>query len=277
MRAQLRTIPASFDVQTVGEIDGRLSDAECDERVAIGWAIESGSRAWGFPSPDSDYDCRFLFVRRQEDYLSPWLKRDVIETPLEGDLDVNGWELGKAIKLLLKGNAVVVEWLTSPIIYRGDAWLRDNLLDLARSFTDRDAIARHYLHLGEGQRRTYFADEKNVALKKLFYALRPAATLRWMRIHPASRIAPMHFQTLMAECEPPEDVAAITANLIERKAVTRELGSEPLPVSIRDFVDREFAIARDALPNKGHLPSGEAKQAAEALFRSAVERYGATR
>jgi hypothetical protein len=79
-------------------------------------AIESGSRAWGFPSPDSDYDCRFIFVRPIEDYLSPWQRRDVIETPLEGDFDVNGWELGKAIRLLAKGNAVIIEWLMSPIV-----------------------------------------------------------------------------------------------------------------------------------------------------------------
>ncbi len=69
-------------------------------------------------------------MREENAYLSPWPKRDVIETPLEGDLDVNGWELGKTIKLLLKGNAVVIEWLTSPIIYRGDSWLRDGLLNL---------------------------------------------------------------------------------------------------------------------------------------------------
>lgn len=116
----IRTIPASFDPVTVEQIDARLDDIEVDDRVAIAWAIESGSRAWGFPSPDSDYDCRFLFVRQVDDYLSPWVRRDVIETPLEGDLDVNGWDLGKAIKLLLKGNAVVIEWLTSPIAYRGD-------------------------------------------------------------------------------------------------------------------------------------------------------------
>ncbi|MFE3443732.1 DNA polymerase beta superfamily protein [Nocardia sp. NPDC059180] len=83
-------------------------------------AIESGSRAWGFPSPDSDYDCRFLYVASLDTYLSPWRTRDVIETPLVGLLDVNGWDLGKALRLLVKGNAVLIEWLQSPIVYRGD-------------------------------------------------------------------------------------------------------------------------------------------------------------
>lgn len=269
----LRSVPDSFDTEIVRQIDERLTHIEREEHVRLGWAIESGSRAWGFPSPDSDYDCRFLFVRREDDYLSPWLKRDVIETPLEGDLDVNGWELGKAIKLLLKGNAVVIEWLTSGTIYRGDPWMRDGLLDLARSHTDRDAVARHYLHLGEGQRRTYFADEKHVALKKLFYALRPAAALRGMRMHTESRFAPMHFPTLMAECAPPQDVAAITAELIERKAVTRELGAAPLPSPIRDFVDGEFANARDMFRQKSSAPTQNAREESETLFRNAIHRY----
>jgi predicted nucleotidyltransferase len=272
-RNPLRSIPETFDSGTVRQIEDRLDEAETEQHATIGWAIESGSRAWGFPSPDSDYDCRFLFVRREEDYLSPWQKRDVIETPLEGDLDVNGWDIGKAIKLLLKGNAVVIEWLTSPIIYRGDPWLRDSLLDLAERFTDRDAIARHYLHLGDGQRRAYFADEKYVSLKKLFYALRPAAALRWMREHPGSRIAPMHFPTLMAQCDAPEEVSAITRELIARKAETRELGFAPLPAAIRDFIDGEFALARTVFDGKGHALSAGAKDEAAALFRTAVSRY----
>lgn len=197
----MRAIPADFDATTVAAIDGRLDGIVRDDHANILLAIESGSRAWGFPSPDSDYDCRFFFVRREDDYLTPWPRRDVIETPLEGDLDVNGWELGKALLLLLKGNAVVIEWLMSPIVYRGDPAFRTDMLALATDHADAHRIARHYLHLGERQRRTYFADGKAVKLKKIFYALRPAAALRWLRLHPEQAIAPMHFPTLMAECD----------------------------------------------------------------------------
>ena len=90
-------MPADFDAATVAAIDGRLDGIVRDDHANILLAIESGSRAWGFPSPDSDYDCRFFFVRREDDYLTPWPRRDVIDTPLDGDLDVNGWELGKAL------------------------------------------------------------------------------------------------------------------------------------------------------------------------------------
>jgi len=186
----LRYIPISFPSPTVAAIDARLDDICASEGVCIPWAIESGSRAWGFPAPDSDFDCRFVFVRPIEQHLAPWLRRDVIETPLVGELDVNGWDLGKALKLLLKGKAVVIEWLRSPMVYRGERWFRDELLGFATRFADRDLIAKHYLHLEERQRRVCLADSANVPQKKLFYALRPAATLRWLRHHPDAAIAP---------------------------------------------------------------------------------------
>src|SRR5579862_9277778 len=118
----LRAIPPSMNAIAVAKIDARLAATQREHVVAIPLAIESGSRAWGFPSPDSDYDCRFIFVRSIDDYLSLFASRDVIETPLTDDLDVNGWDIVKALKLLLKGNAVVIEWLTSPIIYSAEPW-----------------------------------------------------------------------------------------------------------------------------------------------------------
>ena len=271
---RLRDVPAAFDTAAVVEIDARLAAIRRTHGVAIGLAIESGSRAWGFPSPDSDYDCRFLFVRPVEQHLTPWPRRDVIETPLENDMDLNGWELGKALRLLLKGNAVAIEWLTSPIVYDGDPWFRAALLDLARSHSSRIGTVRHYLHLGEKQRRTHFADGKAIALKKLFYALRPAAALRWLRLHPDEQIAPMHFPTVMEECEPPPEVADLAAELIRQKARTREMGEMPLLEPIESFVAAEFGEARSLLPREPVRLSPEAKAAAEALFREAVDRLG---
>lgn len=271
--APLRAIPHGFDSRALADIDSRLASIEEKERLRVLLAVESGSRAWGFPSPDSDYDCRFLFLRRRDDYLSPWPLRDVIEQPMEGELDVSGWDLGKALKLLLKGNAVVVEWLTSPIVYRGDPEVRGQLLNLARAFSSRTGIARHYLHLGEKQRRSYFADDKPVRLKKLFYALRPAAALRWLRLHPDAAIAPMHFPTLMAQCDPPAELAALVEALIARKAETRELGEAPLPQPIVRFVDDEFALARETLPASSARLDPAARSAAEDLFRRAVDRH----
>jgi predicted nucleotidyltransferase len=118
--------------------------------VAIGLAVESGSRAWGFPSPDRDYDCRFVFIRPLAHYLTPRPRRDVIELPLVDELDVNGWDLAKSLKFLMKGNAVIIEWLTSPLVYRGDEEFCSSFLALARAVADRNLVIRHHLHLSEG-------------------------------------------------------------------------------------------------------------------------------
>ena len=266
----LRTIPHSFAPDTLAAIDTLLDTVSAQNRVAIPLAIESGSRAWGFPSPDSDYDCRFIYVRSADQYLSPWVPRDVIETPLVGDLDVNGWDLGKALKLMLKGNAVIIEWLKSPIIYRGDAEFRDAFLALAEQHSHPTLIARHYLHLGERQRNTYFSDHKHVAIKKLFYALRPAAALRWMRVNGMVRLPPMHFPALMAECDAPSEVAAMVADLLAKKAETRELGTGLLPDAIRDFIDGEFAAARETLGDVPVRASDEARLEVGDFYRQWV-------
>lgn len=271
------SLPTSLDANAVAEITARLDGIRSIDGVAIPLAVESGSRAWGFPSPDSDYDCRFVFVRPVDQYLSPWPRRDVIETPLDALIDVNGWDLGKAIRLLLKGNAVIVEWLTSPIAYGVDEEFRRMFLDLAKRVAERNLIARHYLHLGVRQRNAYFADHKDVALKKLFYAVRPAAALRWLRQRPNAVIAPMHFQTLFGECDPPADVAEIIEDLIERKAVTRELGSAPLPAAVAQFVDDEFVAAEAAFP-KTAAPRDGAADLADRFFRDALKHvWSATR
>ena len=217
----LRSIPSLMTGAAVESVDHRLDQIAADSGARILLAVESGSRAWGFPSPDSDYDCRFIYTRSPDDYLTPWVPRDVIETPIEGELDVNGWDLAKALKLLVKGNAVVVEWLTSPIVYRGDQRFKNDLLAFAGTCLDRQMVARHYLHLGLRQRRLHFTDQADVALKKVFYALRPAAVLRWLRLNPEAAIAPMHFPTLMAQCAPPREVSDIVDELLARKAVTR--------------------------------------------------------
>jgi predicted nucleotidyltransferase len=174
----MRSIPTDFDTAAVADIDAKLAAIEREERVAIPLAIESGSRAWGFASPDSDYDCRFIYVRAIGDYLSPWPERDVIEVPLEGDLDVNGWDIIKVIPLIVKGNAVVLEWLQSPVAYHVDPDFRAALLQFATEHTSRSSIILHHYHLGDRQRRTYFPAGDAVPIKKLFYVLRPAASLR---------------------------------------------------------------------------------------------------
>ena len=234
--------------------------------------MESGSRAWGFPSPDSDFDCRFIFVRRRDDYLSPWPKRDVIETPLEDDLDINGWELGKALRLLLKGNAVVLEWLRSPIVYDGDFGFRDGLSALAARFADRAGTARHYLHLGERQRRP-FRRRHEVQLKKL--SMRSGRRRCCAGCAPSGRAGGADaFPDPDGASDPPADVLEISAELIRRKARTRELGAAPLPGPIERFVEAN-SLARETLPSRAARIRPSAAGGGSVLPRL-VERLGST-
>ena len=268
----LRALSSDFDPGIGADIDARLSKVVARDRVDILIAVESGSRAWGFPSPDSDYDCRFIYVRRRDDYMALFPLRDVIELPTDDVLDVNGWDLAKALRLLIKGNAVVIEWLTSPFIYRGERAFRDEMLVIARDAVQPAAIARHYLHLGERQRRTYFTDTRAVLIKKMFYALRPAVALRWLRLHRGENVAPMHFPALVAGSDLPVDVVAIVDDLLTRKAATHELGVGPLPAPIGALIDAEFALARDLWFDEGWRPDPKIIAAAEDLFRRWVGR-----
>lgn len=233
----MRAIPASLDPQVVSEIDRRLAAVSVEHGVRIPWAIESGSRAWGFPSPDSDYDCRFIFVRERQDYLTLWPARDVIETPLDDTFDVNGWDLAKTVKLLVKGNATAIEWLRSPIIYTGESSFRDELLAFASEVVERASIARHYLHVARQQQTG------PTTLKRFFYTLRPAAALRWLAEHPRESVPPMDLPTLLAESSVPGEVAAAADELIAAKARTRELGAGTPPAILTRFVADELAGA----------------------------------
>jgi uncharacterized protein len=245
----LRALEDGFDPAVVADIDRRLADIVLREKVKVLWAIESGSRAWGFPSPDSDYDCRFVYLRSRESYLGLFQPRDVIETPLTPVLDVNGWDLQKAIKLLLKGNAVIIEWLTSGNVYRGDPEFQRDFLDLAGAVANRGRIANHYLHLAYSMRGRVFGEGHEPKLKKLFYVLRPAMALRWLRQRPGQTIAPMNFQELCAGADLPPELESVISDLIRRKAMTRELGSSPVPLWARGFIEDEISLAEQIFAN----------------------------
>lgn len=267
----MRTVPASLDPSVVAEIDERLARSARDFGVTIPWAIESGSRAWGFPSPDSDYDCRFLYVRPAESYVSLWPVRDVIETPLDKVFDVNGWDLQKAVQLLVKGNATVSEWLRSPIVYTGNERFRDDLLALAVDVMKPALLGRHYLHVGKYQ---WNADSETVPIKRHFYALRSAASLRWIIVNPGGGVPPMDLPTLLEQCDPPADVVAHTAELIALKAETRELGTGAIAPSIGRFILEQYEEGERLYEGADTSVSEEAKDRATEYFRRAIVQFG---
>ncbi len=270
----MRRVPDSLDQQVVAEIDQRLDVIVATSPASVVLAVGSGSRAWGFPSPDSDYDCRFVFVRSAGDYLSPWPVRDVIELAPDGLLDINGWDLRKAVQLLVAGNAVILEWAQSPIVYRAEPEFVGRFVVLAERVADRAAIARHYLHVGQKQWDRFITPDGQMPLKKLFYSLRPAAALRWLRQHPESAVPPMALEQLLAQSGPPPRVAAAVGDLVSQKAVTREMATDTVPEVVRTFVLNELREE----PWMVQMPDAAAKEGARdeaaRFFRAAVRNYG---
>jgi len=261
----VRSIPPTLDPDVVRQIDVRLDGVEAEHGVRILWAIESGSRAWGFPSPDSDYDGRFLYVRPVSDYVAIRRSRDVIETPLDEVYDVNGWDVRKALGLMLRGNATVGEWLRSPIVYRGDEAVAAALLALADEVVDRSGVVRHYSHVARSNLALLASSGR---LKKFFYALRPALCLRWLRLHPDAAVPPMDVATLVAGADLPAATERAVADLVAQKARTREIGHAPVPEVLMALVEAE--LARAAADTARPAPSGAERDREAALAGAEV-------
>ncbi|QND57491.1 nucleotidyltransferase domain-containing protein [Mesorhizobium huakuii] len=208
--------------------------------VKILFAIESGSRAWGFPSPDSDYDCRFVYIRRVSDHLVLQQPRDVIEFPIEGEVDAGGWDLRKALLLALGGNAVIVEWAKSPIVYEEVAGFRARLLDLMAEIVDPVKVSQHYLGLARSHVAKIGSFSGEVKLKKLFYLIRPLVALDWMEQRGFAGLPPMNLGECLDQTDVPVPAAEEIRGLIERKSQTREMGSGLIPTAIARYLEARY-------------------------------------
>lgn len=247
------------------QIMQRLDQIAQEENVKILFAIESGSRAWGFHSPDSDYDVRFVYARPRDWHYRLQKKRDVIERPIDDELDISGWELSKALGLAMKSNAVIAEWLQSPIVYTSDTPAVQQLLGFVRDVLDRRAVTWHYLALMDRQLSRLYGPDGTVRIKRYFYVLRPTLALRWMRLHDAA-MPPMDMAQLRAGFDLPGDVAQALDVLTARKMAAKERAetevSEPL---LDQLVQAEAQKARAWLAEQPKSPAGVHWDRANAL------------
>ncbi len=248
-------------------IVAELQKIEQSEDVRILYACESGSRAWGFPSKDSDYDVRFIYVHRPEWYLSLDEKRDVIEVPVHDDLDINGWELRKALKLFRKSNPPLLEWLESPIQYLERHGAARKMRNMAKEVFSPKACAHHYLHIAQGNFRQYLKDDL-VRIKKFFYVLRPILACRW--IEKFQTMPPMEFQKLTGFL-PSSDgtLAEEVRKLLARKLAGDELDLEPRIGIINKFVESELARFESLL--KTWIDKVPDNALLDALFRETLD------
>jgi predicted nucleotidyltransferase len=221
------------------EILRRLEQIEKEENVTIFYACESGSRAWGFPSADSDYDVRFIYVHPQDWYLSIDVeeKRDVIERPINDELDISGWDLRKALKLLRKSNPPLLEWLSSPIVYKDIHGIAEKLREAVAEFYSPVSSYHHYLHMAQGNYREFLKGDL-VWVKKYFYVLRPLLAIRWIELETAP--VPMEFEKLVEKSVDSPELKQTIADLLTRKKAGQELDRQPKIPVMSDFIESEL-------------------------------------
>lgn len=257
------------------EILRRLSRAEVEHRVRILYACESGSRAWNFASPDSDYDVRFIYAREPDWYLSFDVerRRDVIEYPITDDIDCSGWDVRKALYLFTRTNGALLEWLRSPINYIERGSLAQCLRDLAPKAFDARALCHHYSQMARGNAREYLFGTQ-VRLKKYFYVLRPLFAIRY--IEQGGGLPPVPFEELV-EAVAPADLRAPIADLVALKRRSGELGLGA-PIALVDaFIASELERHGVAFSGQGRPANVDADATRDALneiFRAVVRGDG---
>lgn len=244
------------------EIIHRLQRISAEEGIRILMAVESGSRAWGFPSPDSDYDARFIYTRQSRDYLRLEPLRDVVERPIVDLFDVNGWDIRKTLGLMLNHNAVVAEWINSPIRYREDDPSIARLADIADRYFNPRGYALHYASLGTNNVKRWDESAATLSVKRYFYALRPALCVRALRMNPASR-PPMCLQELMQVTDLALGMAAQIDEMVALKSHTKEAAPATRSPELEALITGELSRAGE-VPERLNQSAFAAE--AEALF-----------
>lgn len=178
----------------VNRIKKRLTEIEKEHNVEILYAIESGSRAWGFESKDSDYDVRFIYKHKLDWYLTIFPKKDTMEYPVDGLLDFAGWDISKTLFLMYKSNPVLMEWLQSPIVYINDQKFYTKMCKLRDECFSLKKTLFHYHNMTVKTLKKYFSKEK-VNLKKYFYVLRPLLSCVWIKNK--KQLPPIVFEELL--------------------------------------------------------------------------------
>lgn len=221
-------------------IKEKLKEIEQSENVRILLAVESGSRAWGFESPDSDYDVRFIYVRPISEYLRLDKQKDTIEWQLDDVLDINGWDLNKVLLQFQKGNATLFEWSRSPIRYlHTPEW--DTVYQVAESYFSVKTGIYHYYGTARNTFENYLQDD-NVKYKKYFYALRPLLACRYIEEHHCP--PPVLFDDLL-QIQLPEDLLAGIDTLLKIKKVTDEKALNPQIPVIYEFIKKELDTQKE--------------------------------
>ncbi|WP_203363754.1 nucleotidyltransferase domain-containing protein [Bacillus sp. REN10] len=249
-----------------------ITQIEQEYNVKVLYACESGSRAWGFPSKDSDYDVRFIYIHKKEHYLAidpigVGKKRDVIELPIDDLLDMSGWELTKALRLFRKSNPPLLEWLHSPIIYYTAFSTVEQMKQLQQEVFAPHSCMYHYLNMANKNYREYLQRDQ-VKLKKYFYALRPVLAAKWIKQF--NEFPPLDFQTLLDNMLPEGKVKSEVELLLKRKTAGEELDKEPPNPLINAFLYEEI-IRLEAYAKSINCSTSDPTAKLDQLFRETLD------
>lgn len=252
----------------------RLRVAEQEHQVRILYACESGSRAWGFPSPDSDYDVRFIYAHPREWYLSYDLERhrDVIEYPIVDEIDCGGWDIRKALGLFAKSNGTLCEWIKSPVQYLVQGDFLKQVKEIEPQVVNLSTLYHRYLSMIATTLKRGLIDQERRNLKRYFYVLRPLLAIRYME---SSKTAPpIEFQTLVTTSAPKALVPSLNT-LVKLKAQSRE-SEHSDPIQETDsFIESELARHQDLksqAPQSQILDPETMSKKLNEIFRSSLER-----
>jgi len=244
-----------------------LKAIEERENVKILYACESGSRAWGFPSKDSDYDVRFIYIRPLNWYLSILDKRDVIELPINDVLDISGWDIRKALKLFKKSNPPMLEWLKSQIVYLEQFTVADKIRELIPQVYSPQSCLYHYLSMAKGNFREYLQGDL-VKAKKYFYVLRPVLACLWIK---EKQVAPpTEFLKLVDAVLPEGELKNEINRLLVRKMAGDELDLEPRIQIINDFLNDRIVYLGEYIKTLAKTNPPE-ETILDELFREALQ------
>ena len=217
-------------------IKAKLQEIEEKCNVKVLYAIESGSRAWGFASKDSDYDVRFIYARKTEDYLKLETTRDVIEYELSDIYDINGWDVKKFLTLLHDSNPVIFEWAQSPIVYKtSSSW--EKIFAIINDFAIFKKLIHHYLSMAKHHYHSYFKSEE-VILKKYLYVLRPLLCCQW--VIEKKSVPPILFEDLVSALFPKELQSSLD-KLLEMKKASSEKTKGTRFSDLDLFIEENFA------------------------------------
>ena len=232
-----------------------LDNIEQSHGVKIIYACESGSRAWGFASRDSDYDVRFIYAHPNDWYLSIAEKKDVIEIPVNEELDVSGWDIRKSLRLLRKSNSPLLEWLSSPIVYtKVEAAVRPFYGLSKRAFLP-ESSCHHYLSMARSS-IAKFQDERDVRIKSYLYAVRTLLCCKWIIEHMSQ--PPMRIQNLLKEYLPTGKIRDFVDRLIELKGNDAESTRIGRSSHFEAYMNEEFSSLDARIPkNPDKIPVKE--------------------